>query len=209
MRHLCNWLPGAAVLALCICVHGTARAAILLRVAQNGSDVVVTGSGVADLTGLTSDGSDNAWTNYLTDAEIYAGPAVLGNGSVSLYSGLTGPSLFGSDGSVLELPAATGSGGDLFGILAASGSAISANQLVLPLGYVSGAGLSGTTTFSNRTLAELGLTPGQVETWSWGSGVTADSLRLEVVPAPAPLLGSLAALRMARRLRQRLRPRTP
>lgn len=57
----------------------------------------------------------------------------------------------------------------------------------------------------NLSLAQIGLTPGQVSTWSWGSGANADSLRLEVVPAPAPLLGALAAFRMARGLRRRLR----
>jgi len=35
--------------------------------------------------------------------------------------------------------------------------------------------------------ASLGLTPGQISTWSWGANATADSLRLEVDPVPAPL----------------------
>lgn len=200
-------LSRSLLLALAISLPGAAHAALLLRVEQIGSDVVITGSGSANLTDLTSEGFANSWTNYLTDAEIYTGPDAFNNGSVSLYSGITGPSLFGSDPGVLEVPDAVGSGGDLFGIQAASASSISANQLVLPISYVSGASLSGSSTFSHRSITQLGLTPGQVTTWSWGSGTSADSLRLEVVPAPAPLLGGLATLRLARSLRRRQRAR--
>jgi hypothetical protein len=208
MRFSSYQLSRILLLALAISLPGAVHAALLLRVEQIGSDVVVSGSGSANLTDLTSEGFDGLWTNYLTDAEIYAGPNAFNNGFVSLYSGITGPSLFGSDPGVLEVPDAVGSGGDLFGFQAASASSIGANQLVLPISYVSGASLSGSTTFSNRTIAQLGLTPGQVTTWSWGSGTSADSLRLEVVPAPAPLLGGLAALRMARSLRRRHRARS-
>jgi hypothetical protein len=208
MRFFGCCLPASALLALVFSFHAPASAALLLRVDQVGSDVVVSGSGTANLAALTNDGTDNTWTNYLTDSEIYAGPDAFANGSVSLYSGIAGPSPFGNDSSFLQVPDAVGSSGDLFGILTANSSAISTNQLVLPLGYVSGASLSGTSTFANLSIAELGLTPGQVSTWSWGSGGDADSLRLEVAPAPAPFLGALVAFRMAKRLRRRQRTHT-
>ena len=39
----------------------------------------------------------------------------------------------------------------------------------MPHGYVSGAPLSDTSTYSGATFASLGVTPGRYE-WTWGSG---------------------------------------
>jgi hypothetical protein len=184
-------------------------ASITLRVEQIGPDVVITGSGKANLGGLTFVANNNSWTNYISDIEVYVGPDVFNDGNVSLYSGIAGPLSFGIDSSLYELADNVGSSGDLFGILADNGNGI--NQLVLPLGYSSNSPLSGVSRFSSLTIAQLGLTPGQLTTWSWGSGANADSLRLEVadsaspVPTPAPLLGLGAAFQMSRRLRRRLR----
>jgi len=71
----------------------------------------------------------------------------------------------------------------------------------------SGDNLSGTSTFTGHTLASLGLTPGQISTWSWGANATADRLRLEVdpVPAPLPIAGAAAVFFSLKRLR----PRSP
>jgi hypothetical protein len=199
-------------LALCLPIVLTplpSLAFITLRAEQIGPDVVITGSGTANLSGLTFNVADNSWTNAITDSQIYAGADVFGNGSIDLYSGVTGPSTFGFDSGLYEVPDPLGSSGDLFGILGDTVSGVT--QLVLPSGYVSNSSLSGVSRFSSLTIAQLGLTPGQLNIWSWGSGVNADSLRLEVaisptsVPVPAPLLGSLAAFQMARHLRRRLR----
>jgi hypothetical protein len=185
-------------------------ALITLRVEQMGSEVVITGSGTANLAGLAFDAAVNSWTNAITDGQIYSGPAAFSDGNVNLYSGITGPSVFGVDPFLYEVPDNVGSSGDLFGILVDNASGVT--QLVLPYGYVSNSSLSGVSRFSSLTITQLGLTPGQLNTWSWGSGVNADSLRLEVdnransvpVPAPAPLLGIIAAFRTARYLRRRL-----
>jgi hypothetical protein len=199
-------------LTLCLPIVLTpmpSSASITLRVEQIGLDVVITGSGTANLSGLTFVANNNFWTNYISDIEVYVGPDAFNDGNVSLYSGIVGPLSFGIDSSLYELADNVGNSGDLFGILADNGSGI--NQLVLPLGYSSNSPLSGVSRFSSLTIAQLGLTPGQLTTWSWGSGANADSLRLEVadsaspVPAPAPLLGLGAAFQMARRLRRRLR----
>lgn len=203
-----------AFLTPALLIPGPARATVQLLVQQVGNDVVITGSGSANTTGLTAAGTDNDFTNVLTDTQIYTGPDAFGDGSggggdVSLWSGLTGPLSFGSDSLVAQNPS-SGSG-DLFGILANDGS--SASQLVLPLAYSSGASLSGTSTFTGTTLAQLGLTPGQISTWTWGSGANADNLRLEVmgsdtaaVPAPLPIAGAAVAFHRSRRLRRRCRP---
>lgn len=176
------------------------QAEVLLRIAQVGPDVVLTGSGSANLAGLIFDRSKNNWSNYLSSREAYAGPDFNGNGGVGLYSGLTGPLAFGSDPDTLE-PPSDSSSGDFFGILVKDDTGRS--LLVLPSGYSTGNPLSGESIFTSVTLSVLGLAPGQVSTWTWGSGANADSLRLEVVPAPAPLLGVVAGFRFARALRRR------
>ncbi len=199
---------GGCLLALCaasLLSAGPARAIVQLFVQQVGSDVVITGSGSANTTDLTAAGTDNAYTNVLSDIQIYAGPDAFGDGDVSFWSGITGPLVFGSDNSVFENPS-SGSG-DLFGIIADNGSSTPPSLLVLPVAYSSGASLSGTSTFTGTTLAQLGLTQGQISTWSWGSGANADSLRLEVqgVPAPLPIAGAAVAFHCSRRLRRRCR----
>jgi len=204
-----NWIH---FLTLCLPIVLTpmpSSASITLRAEQMGPDVVITGSGTANLSGLTFDATDDSWTNTITDSQVYAGPDAFGDGNVSLYSGITGSLAFGIVPGLYEVPDPVGSSGDLFGILADNGSGVT--QLVLPFGYSTNSPLGGVSRFSSLTIAQLGLTPGQLTTWSWGSGANADSLRLEVadsaspVPVPAPLLGLGAAFQMARRLRRRLR----
>jgi hypothetical protein len=62
-----------------------------------------------------------------------------------------------------------------------------------------------TSTFSAKTFASLGISPGTY-TWSWGSGGSADSLTLVIVPEPASIglvlagLAGLGALRRGRHI---------
>lgn len=185
-----------------------------MQVQQVGPNVVITGSGSANTLGLSSLGTNLDWTNVLTDSQIYAGPDAFGDGSgaggdVSLWSSITGPTTFGVNPSIYLNP--DSGSGNLFGIVADFVSP--APQLILPLGYSSGAPLNGTSTFSNHTISTLGFTPGSSFTWSWGSGGNADSLVLEVqggaspasVPAPLPILGGALAMAQTRRLRRRAR----
>jgi MYXO-CTERM domain-containing protein len=95
-----------------------------------------------------------------------------------------GPSSFGTGADGF---ADLGSG-DIFGII------FGADDLEVPRGYVSGDPLSGSSTYSGETFASLGMDLGSY-TWSWGSGDTADSLTLNVVPEPSSAL--LAALGLA------------
>ncbi|MFO0040294.1 MAG: hypothetical protein ACK522_15310 [Synechococcaceae cyanobacterium] len=187
-----------------------AQALVTLKVLQAGPDVVVNGRGSAKTAGLTSMGTEATWTNVLSPVQVYAGPAAFSDGNVSLWSNLSGPSSFGSDPAVFEYPdpGSTLSFGKLFGILTSSNPADI--RLVLPSTYVSGTTISGRTTYTNVTLAQLGLTSGLTYTWSWGSGPTADSLELQIdptpVPAPLPIAGAAAAFHSVQRLRRRLRP---
>lgn len=199
-------LAGGSLLLL---VAVPARALVTLKVKPVGPDLVVTGSGSAQTTSLTSAGSDSAYTNVLSDVQIYAGPAAFSDGNVSLWSGLSGPAAFGGNSAVFEYPDATPalSFGDLFGIVSSSNPADI--RLVLPSSYVSGTSLSGRTTYTNLTLAQAGLTAGTTYTWTWGSGSAAETLELQIdatpVPAPLPIAGAAAAFHSLQRLRRRVR----
>lgn len=173
--------------------------------------MLISGSGAANTAALSSLGSDNDWTNVVTDDQIYVGPDFFGDGTgggadINLWQGISGPGLFGSDPSVALNPSS--GAGDFFGIATISGTTL----LVLPDGYTSGATLTGNSLFNGSTLADLGLTPGSTTTWRWGSGADADSLQLVVkdstpVPAPSGLAGATVAgavVSRLRRLRQRL-----
>jgi hypothetical protein len=54
-----------------------------LVVEQVGNDVVVTGSGKAITSGLTSLGNAPDFTNVYTYSQVYSGPAAFDNGAVS------------------------------------------------------------------------------------------------------------------------------
>ena len=54
-----------------------------------------------------------------------------------------------------------------------------------------GGSLSATNTYAGASFASIGLTPGSY-VWTWGTGANADSLTLNIIPAPgAILLGSI------------------
>jgi hypothetical protein len=162
-----------------------------------GSNVVGTGSGTLDLSGLTLS-SSNATTRAnvtASDGIIELGPAVVDTGDV--YSGFSGPTSFGGGGTV---NATSGTGP--VGILGAF------NDIVVPHGYVSNAALSDTATWANQDFSSLGVTPGTY-LWTWGTGVHADSFTLQIGPAAVPepasmvLFGTaLAGLGVIRRRRR-------
>src|SRR5205814_5843954 len=127
---------------------------------QVGSNVVATGGGALDLTGLTF---QNNFFN--ANPQIQANFSLLitgpGGANQSQYTGFMGPTNFGS-GPLLF--ADTGSG-DGVGIVGSGSNTF----LIVPQGYVSGAALSSSATFNNATLASLGATPG-FYSWAWGFG---------------------------------------
>jgi hypothetical protein len=184
-------------------VGSKANAAYTVTFEQVGSDVVATGGGTIDLAGLTfstSGGSTAA-----------VGPAIglVSTGPTAeipadIYSGFVGPSSFGPTPEPV-FPFATASSGS-GGIV---GVASQQDDLFVPAGYTSGSSLSDTSTWSDTTIGGLGLTPGTY-TWTWGSGLTADSFTLNIDAAPVPepasiaILGIPAALTLFRRRRVRV-----
>jgi hypothetical protein len=154
---------------------------------QMESNVVATGSGAFDLTGLSfiEEGSIGPFINPHV-AFIVTGQT----GSGSTYDGFTGPTTFGNG--VITLP--NTSSGDLVGI---SNSSTPFPFLLVPQGYVSNTALSDSMTFNNATFASLGLTPGTY-VWTWGTGLANQNFTLQIrslgVPPPVPDGGTTVSL---------------
>jgi hypothetical protein len=138
----------------------SAQAGYIVDLTQQGSNVVATGSGGLDLTGLSFEFSlnESAFIHPSTGL-IYAGPVFPDLSMVDAYNGITGPTSFGSGGTSFP----SSGGGDLVGIQAV------VHALFVPTGYVSDTPLSGTTTYDGQTFSSLGATPGTYK-WTWGSG---------------------------------------
>jgi len=155
--------------------------AYTVRLQQMGANVVATGSGSINLTGLNFTGPGSART-FISAASgiIFTAPSGV---PLDRYSGFTGPTSFGSGGTFF---ADTGSG-DFVGIISSSGAA-----LLVPLGYVSGAALSDSMTFDSATFASLGVTPGTY-VWSWGTGLPNQNFTL-IIGRAVPDGGSTVSL---------------
>ena len=149
---------------------------------QIGSNVVANGSGPINLTGLTFQGSvsTNGVGVLPLFGIIFTGPT--GSVNVSQYAGFTGPTSFGSG---FPLKANTGSG-DFVGMRGGLGN------LFVPQGYVSGAALSDSMTYTGQTFSTLGVTPGTY-VWTWGTGAN-QNFTLQIPTAVVPDSGSTIGL---------------
>jgi len=170
-----------AIVIACVIAVRPVQASYIVTLEQVGSNVVATGSGTIDLTGLTFSNSNSFLSGIVPNgAEISTGPT--GGTPVDVYaSALTFPTSFGSGGPTV---ASSGSG-DLVDF---EGRFVS-----VPAGYVSGNSLSDSSTYDNTTLSKLGVTPGTYK-WTWGTGPHADSFTLQIGPVTAPDSGSTLGL---------------
>jgi hypothetical protein len=158
-----------------------AQAGYIVTLQQVGSNVVATGSGAIDLTGLIFAGSTGTSSGMQPNfGLIYTGPTSLTN--INIYGRFTGPTSFGSGG----LTSASSGSGDL--VAMAGGP----NELFVPQGYVSGSPLSDISTYNNATFASLGATPGVYE-WTWGTGAN-QNFTLKIGAAAMPDSGSTFGL---------------
>lgn len=151
---------------------------ITVNAIESGGDVIFSGSGTFDLTGLSFNG------NFPGDPGInpqdyfnLGGPVA----SASYYTGtFSGPTSFGTVNSDF---AATSSTGDFI-----SFEFNLAKAFAVPLGYVSNDPLSSTATFAGATFSSLQITPGS---YSWTLGSNQIELNVGAVsgvPEPSSLL---------------------
>jgi hypothetical protein len=171
-----------------------ARAGYIISIQQVGSDVVATGSGSLDTTGLNF--SRNSAAQGLinaNEAQVYLGPTT--PTANTQYGGVTGPLTLGTLNANNFFSSGSGPAVGVLGDI---------HDIFVPVGYASGTLLGASTdTLSNKTLSNLGLTPGTY-TYSWGTGLDADSLSVQVIPEPVGITHVAAAgiwlLRRGRRL---------
>jgi hypothetical protein len=170
----------AIVLAWLLSVQA-AEAGYTVTLQEVGPNVVATGSGAIDLTGLTFGSSTSvspAMTpEYLLEGcNIYTG---LPFSSVDSYgAGLNGPTSFGKN--QIFLRAASSGSGDMVGIVAVATIFGKGMEVIVPSGYVSGTALSDSATYSGQTFATLGATPGTY-VWTWGAGAN-QNFTLQIGP---------------------------
>jgi hypothetical protein len=160
----------------------------LVTIQQVGSDVVATGSGNIDLTGLNQ---PPAFTGSFADV-IEASTAIidLSTGNADLLTGtISGPTNFGPGLGVLTF--ASSSSGPIVGFDATDTAPFN-RDLRIPTGYVNDSALgTSTDTFAMQTLASLGLTPGTYQ-WTWGTGAD-QSFTVQIIGtvSSVPLPGAL------------------
>lgn len=149
-------------------MHAGSQAAAVISIQEVGLDVVATGTGTLDLTGLAFGGT-GSFGSFIIPAP---GFVIVGDPGVNadFYSGpLTGPASFGPGGGA---PASFGSGGQV-GLLF--------SLLAVPTGYVTNGPILATATFSGESLSSIGATPGTYA-YSLGNG---DSLTVQIGPVAA------------------------
>ena len=174
-----------AVFALIVVTGPMAGAADLnFTIQQVGSDVVMTGSGSVNTAGLTQGGTGSI-KGFLnpSDTTFSVGPPT--NSTIRIWSGMTGNKPSIGPGSLTLASSGTG---DTFSLTTWNGGG-----LYLPVNYISGAALSGQSTFAGTTISALGLTIGNY-TWTWGSGANAGSAVMTIGAVPEPSTYALGAI---------------
>jgi len=179
-------LATLAVTIACGLSARPAQAGYIVMLNQVGPNVVATGTGAFNLIGLSFVTNSGALASVNPKSGvIQTGPTT--SSSVSVYTGASGPTSFGSGGATF----ANLGTGDPVGILG-GGGASGHGALVVPFGYVSGTALSDTSTYDGASFSTLGVTPGTYE-WTWGTGPN-QNFTLDAVAPAVPDSGSTFAL---------------
>ena len=179
----------AATASLLLIISSPAQAGYIVTLEQIGSNVVATGTGALDLTGLTLflSGAGAAPEMHPSSLpSIQTGPTP--SAIISAYRGpISGPTSFGTGSNTF----ASSGTGDMVGITVGTFGP-GTGFLIVPDAYVSGNPLSDTSTYNNATFAILGVTPGIYE-WTWGTGAN-QNFTLDAVAPAVPDSGSTFGL---------------
>lgn len=153
-------------------ILGAAQATYTVNILQSGPNVVMTGAGSIDTTGMTFD---------VKGGICESSKGLIASTGLCVGAGTTGLRYLGG----LSTPL-SGLGSDTGGIAdSATGAPVFVirSDLRLPAGYVSSSPLSSSSTFNGTTLAALGLTSGTKKTLTLTSG---DTIVINIGPQPAP-----------------------
>jgi hypothetical protein len=166
-----------AIVLACLLSVRPAQAGYTVTLQQVGPDVVATGSGAINLTGLTftQSTSVNPAIGPSGFASIYTGPT---SSTVDDYYGPSGPTSFGSGPG----RSASSGSGDMVGTSGVYYAGYFYRFLTVPAGYVSGTALSDSATYRGTTLAALGVTQGTY-VWTWGTTAN-QNFTLQIPPVP-------------------------
>lgn len=198
-----SYITAAVIAAIgWLAFHGSAaRAAFVVNITQSGSDVVATGSGTINTTSLHDTGSISPFEDLINPSSA---AIILGNLSTARDDwerNINGPPSMGSGSSN---SVASSYSGDPVGIAGST-------DIYLPNGYVSGAALSDSATFTNTSFSSMGITVGTY-TWTWGTGVNADSFTINVgtpEPGAIALFGVMGTMLLIRKRRSAATPNAP
>lgn len=175
---MAKFCVGVVVLAVCVLPGlgvGQGHAAVTLTAVESGDDVVFSGGGTIDLSGVNynnSPGTPVGVNPSFGQRRVFVGASPGLSFNFDRYSSVSQPTVFGTGG----FRGADLGTGDRFGVMQGG--------LWVPAGYESGNSLLGSARYVDETLTTLGLTPGTY-TWTWGSGITADSLTLSIMAGQA------------------------
>ena len=160
-----------------------AFAVYTVNIQQVGPNVVATGNGSINLSGLSfvanrGIGLGNIYPDFDFSIGVFPG------GFADVYSGLSGPTSYGPGSRGFSASSSAGTAASLL---------VAAPQWILvPTGYVSNAALgTATSTWNSTTIAALGLTPGTF-TWTWGAGP--DSYVINVLAPPVAVVTPVPTL---------------
>ena len=166
---------------------GSAHGAITVDIAEVGDDVVLTYSGSLDLTGIIYADSDTNPGGGQAIAPERSSFVVGTTPTIDIYTNLddSGITVFGVGTDQIY---ADSSSGDLFACMVFGSN----YNLFVPGGYVFGSAISGTSTWNDTTIADMGLIPGSSHVFTLPN----DSFTVNIgssVPEPssAALLGIL------------------
>ena len=155
--------------------------AFTITIEQVGPNVVATGTGAINLTGLSFFNPGSVGTASVWPVTGRISMSSMSGGNADTYIGFTGPSSFGGG----DVALANFSSGDVF--------AFDLDAMFLPSGYVSGNPLSDMAIYFTATVASLGLTPGTY-VWTWGTGLENQNVTLQIGPAGVPDGGTTVSL---------------
>ena len=198
--ELANRKAGAAAIGAAILIAlsaPSAQAGYVVDLTEQAGNVVATGSGAIDLTGLTFLGSAEFGAEMFPRAGlIITGP--VGENPLDAYDGLAGPINFGSGSTA----SASSGSGDAVGIN-------SFIEILVPAGYVSDSVLSDTATWDDQTFSSLRVIPGAYK-WNWGTAPNQNFTLVIATPEPstwAMMLVGFAGLGAVWRLRSAMQRR--